>query len=155
MRSSPLWGVKRCWSVVTGVSGQPTGPIFKGQTKNPWSARPLKMGLIVCTETSVTNYQSTMSNISEGRRSKFWSSAGTLKLVLRHSKCGNSGSHGCVMSDWQLPTFRSIVMPSSSGSSIPTRIIRAITDPKHESSMIPRKYGCYLSIRRQIQGPNL
>jgi hypothetical protein len=32
-------------------------------------------------------------------------------------------------------------MPSYPGLSIPTRIIRAITDPKHESGIIPRKYG--------------
>ena len=35
-----------------------------------WTAWPLKMRPIGCPETSVTNYQPTMSNISDGRRSR-------------------------------------------------------------------------------------
>jgi hypothetical protein len=34
-----------------------------------WTARPLKMGPIGCPETSVSNYQSTLCNIPEERRS--------------------------------------------------------------------------------------
>jgi hypothetical protein len=47
--------------VVTDVSLQPIGPIFKGQA-------PLKMGPIGCYETSVTNYRSTLRNIPEEQR---------------------------------------------------------------------------------------
>ena len=67
-----------------------------------------------------------MSNTAEERRSKFWSSVETLKLILRHLKCDNCCYHGGVteyLSNWHLPTFRSIVMLSSSWSSNPTRII--------------------------------
>jgi hypothetical protein len=39
--------------------GQPTDPIFKGQEI------PLKMGPIICAETSVENYHSTLRNIPE------------------------------------------------------------------------------------------
>jgi hypothetical protein len=40
------------WWLVTDVSGQPIGLVFKGQT-NAW---PLKMGPILCPETSVNTH---------------------------------------------------------------------------------------------------
>jgi hypothetical protein len=49
------------WWLLADVSEQPIGPIFNGQTV-------LKMGQIGCPETSVTNYQSTLRNIPEERR---------------------------------------------------------------------------------------
>jgi hypothetical protein len=47
------------WFLVTQVSGQAIGPIFKDQDL------PLKMGPIGFPETSVNNYQSTLRNIPE------------------------------------------------------------------------------------------
>ena len=49
--------------LVTDVSGQPIGPIFKGQT-----ASHLKMVPTGCPETSVTNCKVTLCNIPEERR---------------------------------------------------------------------------------------
>jgi hypothetical protein len=43
------------WQLFTDVSGQPVGPIFKGQ-------------VVIRPETSVTNSQSTLRNISDERR---------------------------------------------------------------------------------------
>jgi len=51
--------------VVTDVLGQPIGPKFKRQAEN---FVVLKMSLTVCTETSITNYQSTPRNIAEEQR---------------------------------------------------------------------------------------
>jgi len=52
--------------VVTGVSGQAIGPIFKGEG-DPWSSVwPLKIGPIVCAETPVTNCQSTLLKSQKG-----------------------------------------------------------------------------------------
>ena len=58
------------WYLVTDVSGQPNGPIFKGQAVYYSSciAWPFKMGPIGSPETSVANYQSTLRNISEERK---------------------------------------------------------------------------------------
>jgi len=65
LHSSGLLSSVDC-SLVTDVSGQPTGPIFKGQAyREDWQ---LKMGRIACTETSVTNYKSMLRNIPEERR---------------------------------------------------------------------------------------
>ena len=47
--SGMLRGVN--WYLVSGVSGQPIQPIFKGPAV--WTAGPLKMGWIGCPETSV------------------------------------------------------------------------------------------------------
>jgi len=55
-----LCGVE--WLLVTDLSGQPN---FK---QSSWIAWPLKMGLIDCPETSVTNYQFAAHNIPEGWR---------------------------------------------------------------------------------------
>jgi hypothetical protein len=58
------------WYLVTEVSGQRIGPVFKGQAVGlylSWIAWPLKMGPIGCPETSVTNYQSDLRNIPEER----------------------------------------------------------------------------------------
>jgi len=43
-----------CWYLLTDVSGQPIGPIFKSQ--------PVQEG---CPETSTTNYQHTLCNALE------------------------------------------------------------------------------------------
>jgi hypothetical protein len=63
------------WQFCTEVSGQPIGPIFTGQdfqkeSLSCWISWPLKMGPIGCPETSVQNYQSTLRNIPEERRSQ-------------------------------------------------------------------------------------
>ena len=53
------------WYLFTGVSIQSTGPIFKVFVLlDPWWRGP-----VGCPETSVTNYQYTLRNISEERRS--------------------------------------------------------------------------------------
>ena len=63
------------WQFLTDVSGQPVGPIFKGQAVQEeflhysWTAWPLKIGPISCAETSVPNYHSTLRKIPEERRS--------------------------------------------------------------------------------------
>jgi len=36
--------------------------------EEPWTARPLQVGLTDCPETSVTDYEPTLHNIPEGRR---------------------------------------------------------------------------------------
>lgn len=54
MGSLLLWDVTQRGFVVTDVSGKPTGPIFKRQ------ALLLETRTIYFTETSVTNYQSTL-----------------------------------------------------------------------------------------------
>jgi len=53
------------WYLVTGVSGQPTCPIFKDQAIQ----EALKVGPIGFPETSVSKYESTLRNIAEARRS--------------------------------------------------------------------------------------
>jgi hypothetical protein len=58
--------------LVNDVSGQTTGPIFKGIVVSEESSLHffvLKDGPTGCPETSVTNYQSTLCNNSEERRS--------------------------------------------------------------------------------------
>jgi len=60
LRSSLLWYVTKRKLVFTDVSRRSIGPIFKGQA---WH------NLDDGTKTSVTNYQSTLRNISEERRS--------------------------------------------------------------------------------------
>ena len=58
------------WWSATDVSGQPIGPVFKGQAvQSSCTAWPLKMGQLRRTVTSVTNYYSTLPNITEERRS--------------------------------------------------------------------------------------
>jgi hypothetical protein len=52
-------------NLVSDVSGQPSGHISKGQV------RALKKGWIGFSETSVRNYQSTMSNNPQERISQF------------------------------------------------------------------------------------
>ena len=61
------------WLVVTDVSGQLIGPVFKGQvvwTAWPMNAWPFNMGPISCPETSVTIYQSPLRNVPKERRSQ-------------------------------------------------------------------------------------
>ena len=63
LRSS---GVVRsvCWGVLTDVSEQPMGPILKYQAvQEKWTAWPLKMGPVICPETSVNNYQHMLHNV--------------------------------------------------------------------------------------------
>jgi hypothetical protein len=61
VRSALFWDVpQRRLLVITDVSGQP---------KKNWT-RPLKRGPIRCPETSVTNYNPTLFNIPEERRSR-------------------------------------------------------------------------------------
>ena len=67
VRSLVFQVVKQRGLVATDVSGQPIRPIFKGQSVH--TARPLKMGRVGYTETSVTKYQFTPRNIPEERRS--------------------------------------------------------------------------------------
>jgi hypothetical protein len=60
-----------------GVSGQPIGLIFKGQSKKTsWTSWLLKKGPVGSFETSVQNYHSTLHNIPEECRSQvikhFW-----------------------------------------------------------------------------------
>jgi len=66
------------WELVAEVSGQTSGPIFKGQSIQEeilgWTAWPLKMGPIGCPKTSVTNKKSTFYKIPEERRSQAWDS---------------------------------------------------------------------------------
>jgi hypothetical protein len=59
LRFSPFWDVTQRKLVVTDISGQPIGPVFKGQTaqEQSWTAWPyFNMGPTDCSETSVTNY---------------------------------------------------------------------------------------------------
>jgi hypothetical protein len=68
--------------LVTDVLGQPIGPIFKGQeVKEDETAWTLKVGLIGCPEVLVTNYQSMVHNITEGRRS-YLHQNGSLKSCI-------------------------------------------------------------------------
>jgi hypothetical protein len=72
------------WLLFTDVLGQPVNSIFNGQPVQEnillGTVRPLKMGQISCTETSVNNYQSKLRNILEERRSY------TVAEVWNHSK---------------------------------------------------------------------
>ena len=80
LRSSLFWNVTQHRLVFTDVSGQPIGPIFKGQAiRTAWL---LNMGPTGCPETSVTNYQSTLSNIPEERRSHLHSHASLKSRML-------------------------------------------------------------------------
>jgi len=63
--SSTALGFGRLWWVVTDVSGQPVGPIFRGQEVAAW---PVKMGLRF--SRNVCNYQSTLRKIPVERRSQ-------------------------------------------------------------------------------------
>jgi hypothetical protein len=65
MTSSLFWDGMQRILVVTDVSGQNIGPIFKGKAI-PWS---LQMGPTDYPETSVTIYQSILRKIPERRRS--------------------------------------------------------------------------------------
>ena len=67
--SGMLQGVD--WYLFTDVSGQHINPIFKGQGIQE-ECLSLKMGSIVCLETSVNNYKSRLCNTSEERRSPFY-----------------------------------------------------------------------------------
>jgi len=60
------------WQYVNNVSVQPIHPTFKGQRRHLGSSAAwrLKMGRIICTETSVIKYQSTLRNIPEERISR-------------------------------------------------------------------------------------
>ena len=78
-RSSLFWDVTQGRLVVTNVSVQPIGPIFKDQA--------VQEGLLglpdpACPETSVTKYQSALRNIPEERRSRLHR-GGSLKLRNR------------------------------------------------------------------------
>ena len=69
IKYSPFWDLSSVdWQLVTGVSAQTIGPIFKGQTELQGSPSPLKIGPIACPETPVTTCPSTLRNISEERR---------------------------------------------------------------------------------------
>ena len=63
MRSAHLWDFRQRRMVVTDVSGQPIGPIFKDQG----TSRPLTMGT---DSRNVGNYHSTLPKIPEERRSQ-------------------------------------------------------------------------------------
>jgi hypothetical protein len=89
MRSSLSYDVTPRILEVTDVSGQPTGPIFKcqaAQGHSSWTAGSLSMVLRVYTGTSVTNYQSTLRNIPEERKSKLHRT-GRLKSRLQNFNC--------------------------------------------------------------------
>ena len=60
--SSLFWYTKHSRLVVTDVSEQPIGFLYK----RPWH---FNMGPIGCPESSVTNYQSSLRNIPEEQRS--------------------------------------------------------------------------------------
>jgi len=78
------------WELTTNVSGQPTDNIFKCQ-----AAWLLKMGPIsCCPETSVTNYQSTLSNIREERRSHFYGSGSLKSFAFLRIKGRTILTHG-------------------------------------------------------------
>jgi hypothetical protein len=63
---------------------QPIGITFKVQARQtPWTAWPLKMGLVCCTETSVTNNQFTLCKIPEERQSHLHRE-GSLKSRISH-----------------------------------------------------------------------
>ena len=66
-----------CWYLFTDVSRQLVSPVFKGQAVQiessgssdvSWTAWPLKMEPIGCTETSVNNYTHTFCNSPEHQR---------------------------------------------------------------------------------------
>ena len=61
LKSSLFWDVTRRRLVVSDISGQHVLPVFKAQAV--WDPRPLKMGVIYCTATSVTNCQPTPPNV--------------------------------------------------------------------------------------------
>ena len=80
MRSSVFWHVMPCRLVVTDVSGQPILTIFSGQAlqENYWT---LEDGSD-CPVTSVSNYQSTLRNMSEDRRFHFHSSGNLMYIQI-------------------------------------------------------------------------
>jgi hypothetical protein len=51
------------------VSGQRNGPILKGQAVKPWIALHFMRGPLLCPETSVRNYHSTLRKIRKERKS--------------------------------------------------------------------------------------
>jgi hypothetical protein len=65
LRSSGMLRSVNCY-LVTDVSRQPIGPIFKRQAVQ----EPLAMGQIGCLETSVSNYQLTLRNVAADRRAQ-------------------------------------------------------------------------------------
>jgi len=67
LRSSLFWDVTQR-TLVSICRGFGTTSLSRLQGSSS-SARPLKIGPISCPETSVNNYQSTLRNISEERRS--------------------------------------------------------------------------------------
>jgi hypothetical protein len=72
---------RREWWLATYVLGRPSDTVFNGLKSK---ARLLKMGLIGCSETSVTNYQSTLYNTPKEQRSH-WHRGGNLESSIKHS----------------------------------------------------------------------
>ena len=79
MRSSVFWHVMQPRLVVTDVSGQSVGSILKGQAVQEDC---LRMGTIGYPETSITNYQSTLFNMPEDRRSHFHRSGSLMYIQI-------------------------------------------------------------------------
>jgi len=63
------------WQQVTDVLAQPR--------RKSWTERPLKMGSISCSETSVANYQYALYNIVEGQGLQLYC-CGSLKFHIRY-----------------------------------------------------------------------
>ena len=74
------------WQLITGISGQPIRPIFKGQER--WISLPLNVAPIACPVTSIRSYYSTLRNIPEECRSQptllMLTSVCAMSIVMRH-----------------------------------------------------------------------
>jgi hypothetical protein len=95
MRLSLFWDVTQRKLVLTDVSEQPIGPIFKGQAVEEYPSRsgwPFYMGPIGYPETSVTDYQYTLLNISQERRTNVWVPGNAYQLHL----CTTIGHACCI-----------------------------------------------------------
>ena len=77
-----FWDFTQRRNILTDVSGQPVGPIFRGQKKpDSWS---LKIGPIGCPETSVRNYHYSPRNNPAERSSRLLR-CGNLKSRITHT----------------------------------------------------------------------
>jgi hypothetical protein len=114
LRLSLFYDVTQRWLIVTDVSAQPIGPIFKGQAVKEefWIAWPLKIGTIGCPETSVAIYQSILHGRSlKVRISNFFIRNTKLQVALNQLTLWTFRIVWCV----EIDVIRAQAVPPSSG----------------------------------------
>ena len=121
------------WQFRTNVSGQPTGPIFKGQTDCPFhcrltAARPLKMGPIGCLETSLRNYHSTVRTVQNKELRYLFYALLTVHLgiIFVNNQLDAQFFFSCMFISI-LYMFRAAMCPSSGELIVPIRHLVYVT----------------------------